>query len=405
MTRQISDAVLRPGPVEWELWKFPAKGDPVCELNPTKKSTSGAQRVVLALPARDVLALPLWISTQANPAELAELELSSRHLLRRNAAVQAIPIETRENRALVLALTSSDDADAAPYFSLAREFEASARLWESGDADVVVWRELGELCFSFFLNGKCVFFSATGETSPGPAFCGALTRAAVRLKSEAVLNRLPAKARVYGGFSEAELTSLASELRVDVESVSGPTPPTLPTLRSNPAPPVAKIAESQRNGRNKLAKIGAAVAIVYLVFVAALATETVLRSLTLTRLRAEQADIAPEAEAAQKAVTEWREFRHAVDPLSYAIDQLAAVAREIPADQVRLTQFSLENGRLLVAGEAADVGQAYAFSEKIRASPALADYDWTARQPQLAGKSKVRFEMEGVRPDAKIDIQ
>lgn len=405
MKRQISAAVLRPGPVEWELWTFPAKGEPVCELNPTKKSTTGAQRVVLALPARDVLALPLWISTQANPAELAELELSSRHLLRRNAAVQAIPIETRDNRALVLALASADDAGAAPYFSLAREFEASARLWEPGDADVVVWRELGELCFAFFLKGKCVFFSPTGETSPGPAFCGALSRAAVRLKSEAVLSRLPAKALLYGEFSEPEVTSLAGELRVDVEHVATPPPPQLPTLRSNPAPPVAKIAESQRKGRSKLAKIGAAFGLVYLVIVAALATETLLRSLTLSRLQAEQSQIAPEAEAAQKAVTEWREFRHAVDPVAFALDQLAAVAREIPADQVRLTQFSLENGRLLVAGEAADVGQAYAFSEKIRASPALTDYDWTTRQPQLAGKSKVRFEMEGVRPDAKIDIQ
>ena len=72
------------------------------------------------------------------------------------------------------------------------------------------------------------------------------------------------------------------------------------------------------------------------------------------------------------------------------------------SDKVRLTQFTLEGGRILIAGEAGDVSQAYQFFEYVKKSPALQDYDWTARQPQLAGKTKVRFEMEGARPDAKI---
>ena len=55
----------------------------------------------------------------------------------------------------------------------------------------------------------------------------------------------------------------------------------------------------------------------------------------------------------------------------------------------------------LLSGEAADISQAYQFLERVKKSAVLQDYDWTARQPQLAGKNKVRFEMEGARPDAK----
>jgi hypothetical protein len=55
----------------------------------------------------------------------------------------------------------------------------------------------------------------------------------------------------------------------------------------------------------------------------------------------------------------------------------------------------------VITGEAADVSQAYEFFEKVKKVPTLQDYDWTSRQPQLAGRNKVRFEMEGVRPDAK----
>lgn len=110
---------------------------------------------------------------------------------------------------------------------------------------------------------------------------------------------------------------------------------------------------------------------------------------------------APAAGAAKELVGEWKEFSGAIDPRMFALDQLAAVAAEIPGDKVRLTQFTLEGGRLLIAGEAADVSQAFEFFERVKKKPALQDYDWTSRQPQLAGKTKVRFEMEGARPDAK----
>ena len=90
-----------------------------------------------------------------------------------------------------------------------------------------------------------------------------------------------------------------------------------------------------------------------------------------------------------------------MDPGAFAIDQLDAVASQIPGEQVRLTQYNYDKGRLVITGEAADVSQAYEFFEKVKKVPMLQDYDWTSRQPQLAGRNKVRFEMEGARPDAK----
>jgi len=398
------DALLRPGVSEWELWKFPPKGPPSCEPSPSAKTLSSFQRLVLALPARDLVAIPLWISAEADPVELAELELSSRHLLRRHAAVHAIRLETLGERALILALATSDEAKAAPFFPSARAFEVSARLWDPGESDAIVWRELREICFAFFRDKRCVFFSATGETSPGPAFCGVFSRSALRLKAEGVLARTPATLRVFGGFPPDEVSSLAGSLLVDMEVVESP-PPQLPHPLSNPAPPIAKIAAARRVTRNKLAKVATLASALYLAIVAALAGEFVVRSRELGKLQSNIAEIAPAATEAKRTVTEWREFRHAVDPESFALDQLAAIAREVPGEQVRLTQVAMENGRLLIAGEAADVAQAYALFEKIKVSPALQQYDWTARQPQLAGKSKVRFEMEGVRPDAKTNDQ
>ena len=47
------------------------------------------------------------------------------------------------------------------------------------------------------------------------------------------------------------------------------------------------------------------------------------------------------------------------------------------------------------------MSESYQFFEKVRNDPSLHEYDWTSRQPKLAGRNKVRFEMEGARYDAE----
>ncbi|MDX2080797.1 MAG: PilN domain-containing protein [Terrimicrobiaceae bacterium] len=403
MKRQTADAILRPGATHWELWKFNGKGAPAMEENPDRRSLAQTQHLLVALPARDVLSVPIWISSEADPAEMAELELSSRHLLRRNAAPHALPLESKDGRSLVLAIATADDALAAPYFAPARQFDIAARLWDPGSADLLVWRELGELCFAFVRSGKCVFFSGSGEPTPGPAFCGAVSRTALRLKAEGVLDRMPVALRLIGAFTDDEKSALAGGLRVQIDHSAEIPPPRLPESAIDAAPPAAMAEATRRTTRKRLFAVGLAGGAVYLAAVALLAGSLAWQNLQLAGLRNAAAQDAPKAESARQDVAEWREFRQAFDPGTFALDQLAAVAQALPGEQVRLTQFSLDNGRLLVTGEAADVSQAYAFFERVKASPDLQDYDWTNRQPQLAGKSKVRFEMEGVRPDAQTE--
>jgi hypothetical protein len=170
---------------------------------------------------------------------------------------------------------------------------------------------------------------------------------------------------------------------------------------SNAAPPTARAALVSRSRLKRLASLttlGLAIYAVVLFFVAA---DLGWQRFKLHRLNAELKKIEPSAAKAQELVTEWKRFRFSIDPQTFAIDQLSAVAMEIPGEQVRLTQYNYDNGRLAIAGEATDVAQAYEFFERVKKNPLLQDYDWTSRQPQLAGRNKVRFEMEGARPDAK----
>lgn len=400
MSERRPESVLRPGADGWELWTFPQKSAPKLEENPSPKSIAAAPKLLMALPSRSVIALPLWIAGEGNASELAELELSGRHLLRRDMEVRTIPVEQGEGRSLVLALAVGDDAPGAEFFPKARFFDVTPSLFDSAGADLVIWREFGDLAYGFFRHGHCVFFSASGESGPGPAFCSLVSRTALRLRAEEIIAGLPSTILLLGSFTPEDAGAVGSGLRASVK-ISPTTPPNIPPTPANVAPPVARAASEKREGLKRVGLFVGAAVVVYAILIAIAGIDLLARSITLRSLLAEEKKLAPDAEQARKRVTEWKEFQEAVNPDKFALDQLAAVASELPGDQVRLTQFSIEEGRILITGEAADISQAYQFLEQVKKSSVLQDYDWTSRQPQLAGKNKVRFEMEGARPDAK----
>jgi len=401
MSRVAVDAILQPGPDKWLLWIFSAKDGTRLESEITPKILAPLRHVLLALPTRSILSVPLWVATEGDSTELAELELSSRHLLRKGAELHSLPVAKMDGRLLVLGLASTDDPEAAGYVAKAESYEFPARLLVADGADVLIWRELGDLCFGFYRNNECVFFATSGESQPGPAFCGLLSRTAMRLHSEGVVTRRPAKLRLEGNFSKEDCEALGHALRLDWELVTNPAPPLAPEAPSNPVPPAARSQIERRSQWRRLAFFTAIGLAVYLLIALGAAADLFFRNIQLRQLAAELAKLEPAAVKAQKLVTSWRELRPAVDPTAFAIDQLDAIASQIPGEQVRLTQYNQDRGRLLIAGEAADVSQAYEFFEKVKKVPMLQDYDWTSHQPQLAGRNKVRFEMEGVRPDAE----
>jgi len=401
MNHQTPDAVLRPGAGGWELWKFQPKGGSTLEDAFSEKSLDSFESLLLAVPSRSVLSMPLWIASQGDPAELAELELTSRHLLRKDAEVYTVPILEKEGRSLVLALAATDDETAPEYLKKAKCFEIPARLLDPAGADVLVWKEQAMLCFAIYREDKCVFFAATGDSNPGTAFCGAIARTAMRLRSESVITRMPAKLRLIGDFLEADAISLGHSLRLDFEIEKKLPAPVLPAVLSDAAPPTARAALLSRSRLKRLASIATMGLAIYAVILFFVAADLAWQRFQLHRLNNELKSIEAVSTEAQHLVTEWKQFRSAIDPQAFAIDQLAAVATEIPGEQVRLTQYNYDKGRLSIAGEATDVSQAYEFFERVKKSPLLQDYDWTSGQPQLAGRNKVRFEMEGARPDAK----
>jgi len=403
--------VERPGSelLTWERW-LRTPGGEFLPFEGGDKIPPLSERV-LAIPSTFLFAWPLWIAKGGNVRELVLMELSGRHLLRKGMedSLLVIPVCEGEDRRLVLAVAVEE-----PFSGMglpedwrnADRFEMPIHtLGADPSVDLMLWSEWGTLHLAFFRNGKPIWFCGVREGN-----LGALAkRVALRLIAEQILEHPPVIIAMKG-VSGALMGRCALELQQAFPK-AGFQKNQLPAMGSDQAPdlsgeaidlpPLEAIALRQQLQRNsKLLSLVKAVVLLYLILLIWGSGDLMIRHHALKKIRSETALLEPLAKKAKLESEQWQTLRRAIDPATYALDLLSAVATPTEGGKVRLTLFSLEQGRLQLSGEATDVSQAYRFIEQLKSNPLLQEYEWNAGQPQLAGKNSVRFDMEGTRHHA-----
>jgi hypothetical protein len=385
----------------WERWYLAEDAPPVSlpeETPPPKNS-----RRILALPTSSLFAWPLWIASEGESLDLIRLELAGRHLLKRGMedSLRMRPVASSGERRLVVALACEEpfpEEGLPENWKQADLFEIRPNLLNAPEADLVIWKENGRFYASFQREGRCVWFCPVREDLSGDL----LFRTSLRLLSEGVLHHPIRTIRILADVAPESSLLLGSSFP-HARITNGATAATAPLSQSGAVdlPPAAATAERRRRRQWELIRQGASVAaLLYALLLLWMAGDHLIHRHALDAWKKKVAAVESPARLAQEQSQRWKALRPAVDPTTYPLDLLAAVAAPTEGGKVRLTAFTLEKGRLQVSGEATDVTQAYAFIEQLKKSPALHEYDWNAGQPQIAGKNSVKFDMEGVRPDA-----
>lgn len=405
--------ILRPSQEAetWELWKMTSAEPMLVDDHTAPVTPSSKTRLIVSVPTRDLTIIPLWIAEEGDLQQLVELELSSRHLLRRGMeeGLKTIPLETKEGRRLVVVLAPAAtlSATTAPYLKQADQFEAAARLLPHKEKDLLIWQELGEICFGFFKRGECLWFSESGETLVNRQLIGLITRMSWQLQAESVIDHLPKSVGLIGAFSAEENELLQKHLQIEVhhDHLDGPQPPELPTPELDLPPQQAREERIEQEKKQRIKKVTVIAFAVYLFFVAIGFLDILVKESILKRLDYQEFSQKDAIEKANRDIERWQEFRSAIDPNSYALDLLTTVASQIHGEKIRLITFAKADSHLQISGEATDVSQAYHFIELIKKNPDLQEYQWSSGQPKLAGKNSVRFELEGSQAQAKKNIE
>ena len=91
----------------------------------------------------------------------------------------------------------------------------------------------------------------------------------------------------------------------------------------------------------------------------------------------------------------WNELRAATDPRFFPIEVLLQAHRNLPSEQVRITDFTYTPSKWAVIGEAPSANLAMEFAEKIKAEKELEQWTITSGAPTPLKGEQARFNIEG----------
>ncbi|MEA3212074.1 MAG: Type pilus assembly protein PilM [Chthoniobacter sp.] len=195
---------------------------------------------------------------------------------------------------------------------------------------------------------------------------------------------------------DRDLTSLSEPLRdlfeLPVELIALDA---LPEPRGNLVP-TAWQADSRRLERAERIKqqlllaavmylLGVAVAFVYLAWLKRDAQKLALQF----------AAAQPQLEFIQSRERRWNELRPAIDPRLYTVEILYQAHKNLPSEEVRITEFNQTTGKWTIIGEAPSANLAIEFVEKLKAEKELEAWRITAAPPTLLKGEQAKFSIEG----------
>ena len=103
----------------------------------------------------------------------------------------------------------------------------------------------------------------------------------------------------------------------------------------------------------------------------------------------------PQLEQINSRERRWNALRQAIDPRFYTVEILFQAHRNLPTEEVRITEFIQTAGKWTVVGEAPSANLAIEYAEKLKAEKELEAWKITSGQPTILKGEQAKFSIEG----------
>ncbi|MBV9642947.1 MAG: hypothetical protein JO334_05190 [Verrucomicrobia bacterium] len=390
---------------EWELWDFSEnrRANFVRRLS-TPSEAPG--EMVVSLPAEYTITFPTWLATsdRAVIPEILQLQLEKRGLLNKNSGASAVDyriIETRDNQTLAIATILQPEFPEELVFERVKRFEPSAYTFALPQNRLIIWREKGRLAVAATRGTAPITVQVLGDCELSATAALELKCIAFQLEAQGLCERFVG-VTLWGEFSVEESECVERHLGLKVTRDAVP-PPNLPQVRSKLLPPeVCALRESgrrRRQFRSGMALLAAA----YVLGVTGLIGYILWQRHVADELRLHILKQVPTVTAIQGTAERWRRVELAVNPKVYPVEVLYQVAGLLPHDGLRLTAVEIQNGKVVIRGEASTSPAAFKFAEDIKAKPDLQMFAWQMASPILRPDGRAEFTIEGVPRIAQIN--
>lgn len=391
----LPDVVARLFDAAWQRWEF-AAGAPARQLS---GEAPGEARRILAVPARHVIATPLWIDggDAALAPETVKLELEVRGLLPRAQGMAGTAMRLLPGGPRMLAVAAVFPAELPADCPQVEAFEVSPFFLALPADAATLWRE-GEDFVAAFTRGDDVVYWETIDRAAGAGelrcWLGLL---ALRLRGETVIEKPPRIASWVEGISAASIAPEGCEIVRDVASAI-PGVPSLQRARFDWKPASVLLAEAQRVRNERVRKFVLAVAAGYIVLAAVLALYFGSLRWQMARLAGEAARLRAEVETFQPIARDWAVLSPTLSPSVYPLEILGGAVAGMPAKGVRLILFRVEDGKVTISGEADTFQMATDYFNTLSSSDAFRGFGLQSDTPQMKANNSASFNITGTIP-------
>lgn len=382
---------------QWEHWIF-AESKQAQFVRRLASPAEVHQQVVVSLPAQCTVTFPAWLATNDSEVipEMLHLQLEKRGLLGRNGGVSAADyrvIESRENRTLAIATILQPDFPKDLVFEKVQRYEPSAYTFPLPPDRLIIWRERGRLTVAATRGREPVAVQVLGDSALSDTAALELKCIAFELESRRLCERLLG-ITLWGDFTVEDGERLERYIGLKVTRESVPLPK-LPKIKSKLLPPEVYLLHEKRRRRGRIVAAIAWLAAAYVLAVLVMIGYIFWQRQQADDLRRDIDRQGPVVAAIQETADRWRQMELAIDPKVYPVEVLYQVSGVLPHDGLRLTALEIQNGKVVIRGEASTAPAAFKFSEDIKAKPELQMFSWQMPSPTLRPDGRAEFTIEG----------
>ena len=341
---------------------------------------------------------PFWCLSQGEvPADAAALRWEALGVTNTGESSLWVhwTVAHKNNRALAATLALSEESLNFSGWSVHPEqFEPSVCMLPLPNNGMSVWRELGRCVVAFTREGSLLHAAVLASRVLDADAAFELRDLSAALQAHDFMDE-PSTINVWTACETDFVPQLAC-LFVEAGVVKEPRPePRPPAQPSRLLPVQVAVGRQQRLARQHQLMMVAVAVMMYVCFFGAWWVRLQWRDARLSRAEAELAAYQPEMDQVLQAQSYWQAMEGAINPDVYPMELFHQVVSLLPDEGIRLKEFQIDHGKIIVSGEAATVNHALGFSDRLKANTVLQHHAWNTPVPTIREDNRADFRFDG----------
>jgi len=393
----------------WELWRQTPAGferieEIAASVDGLPETLKGAK--VFGFPVRAAFAIPLWVPSIDPEAVRGAMDIHLEKLGLKTdegagRVIEFHTVDQTETQTFEMAIVLNErQLKTFPGGGIPAQFEISPSLFYLPDNSLVLWKELGKIVAVLTRRDRPIHFQSLGSPALSPAAVHELELVLMQLDMQDLTGEIEQIVLWTEAVEPEGEAALRQAFGLPIVHQRKPAP-ALPAETSSLLPRQVAEARETAARRRRYIQITLAAAAVYLLAAGTYGFFCVRDVLATKKLKEQRDALDRIAGRVDVDRARWFKMLEVTHADRYPLERFFQVTKMLDENsQVRLTKFTFEPNKLVIAGEAENVPKAITYQTALARDPTLAEYEWDRAPPRGEKSGNASFQIVGTLKNA-----